>query len=143
MDLYEFIKNKSVDFTKNLIGRDDIECFEKDMGIAFGDELVQYIQKFGYLGYKHIELYGINSKQMFDSDMIKQTKYLHEYYPKTTGYIALCNTGDGNYVLVSSQDDVLEYSSEEDDIHETGLKLFDYIFMRFEEIDDFKETCDE
>jgi len=56
-------------------------------------ELTQYILEYGYLGYKHIELYGIDSKQKSESDMVKQTKYLNKYFPKTVGFIVLENAG--------------------------------------------------
>ncbi len=67
--------------------------------------------------------------------MVKQTKYLNKYFPKTVGFIALENAGDGEYILVSSKDDVSEYFSEEDRITKTRWKLFDYIVKRFQEAD--------
>lgn len=135
MSLKEFVKNNDVEYTKNLVGVDDISDIEETLGFSFGGELTKYILKYGYLAYKHIEFYGINSKQMSDSDMVKQSLYLHDYFPKTKDYIALENVGDGYYALVSENDDVYEYSSEEDSMRNTGLKLFDYILERFQEID--------
>ena len=135
MRLREFVNNNDVEYTKNLVSVDDISDIEETLGISFGGELTKYILQYGYLAYKHIELYGINSKQMGDSDMVKQSLYLHDYFPKTKDYIALENVGDGYYALVSENDDVYEYSSEEDSMHNTGLKLFDYILERFQEID--------
>ena len=135
MNLTEFAEKKEVDHTKNLIGADDVARLEKLVGVSFGKELTQYILRYGYLAYKHVELYGINSKQMADSDMIKQTIYLHKYFPKTKGYIALENTGDGDYIIVDSFDDVFEYISDEDSVQRTGWKLFGYIINRFQEAD--------
>ncbi len=54
---------------------------------------------------------------------------------KTAGLIAIENTGDGNYVLVSSDDEIYNYSSVEDSLQKLELKLFDYIVNRFQEID--------
>lgn len=135
MNLTEFVEKKEVDHTKNLIGADDVARLEKLVEVSFGKELTQYILRYGYLAYKHVELYGINSKQMADSDMIKQTIYLHKYFSKTKGYIALENTGDGDYIIVDSIDDVFEYISDEDSVQKTGLKLFGYIINRFQEAD--------
>ncbi len=135
MNLNQFVEEKEVDFGKNMVSSEDIKNIEKKLGISFGDELSQYILKYGYLGYKHVELYGINSTQMLESDMIKQTKYLHKYFPKTVDYIALENTGDGNYIVVSRNDDVFEYASEGDQLQEKGIKLFEYILNRFQEIE--------
>jgi len=131
----EFINSKDVDYTKSLIDLDAIKDIELLIGVPLGKELIHYILKYGYLGYKHIELYGVNSSQFLDSDMLSQTLYLHKYFPKTAKYIALENLGDGNYAVVSSDDVVYEYSSEEDSLVDTEMKLFDYIFNRFSSID--------
>ena len=136
MNLNEFIENKEVEYTRNLIVFDDIKDIEKELGVSVGEELAQYILKYGYLGYKHVELYGINSKQKFESDMVTQTKYLHKYFSKTEGFIALENAGDGYYILVGPNDDVYEYSSEDDSIQKTDKKLYAYILKRFQDIDE-------
>ncbi len=135
MELCDFVRNKEVEYTKHLINKDDIKNIEKEIGVSFGTELTEYSLEYGYLAFRHIELYGIYANQMIESDMVKQTKYLHKYFPKTVGYIALENIGEGDYALVSSDDDVFEYYSEEDQLRKTGLKLFDYILKRFQEID--------
>lgn len=133
MEITEFVENNEVYCTKNTITFDDIKGIEEEIGLSLGYELSQYILKYGYLAYKHIELYGVNSKQKIESDMIKQTKYLHKYFPKTIDYIALGNMGDGDYILVSSDDDVFEYFSEDDQIYNLGMKLFEYIVKIFTE----------
>ena len=135
MSIIEFINNHEVEYTNNLVSERDIIDIEKELQITFGKELKEYCLKYGYLAYKHIELYGINSRQMSESDMIKQTKYLHKYFSKTADYIALENTGDGNYIMVDSGDNVFEYTSEDDILREKGMKLFEYITNRFLEID--------
>lgn len=135
MALKEFINSREVDFTKNLVNTEEVKKFEKEVGVSFGEELIEYILKYGYLAYKHIEMYGVNSKQLLESDLVKQTKYLHKYFSKTIPYIALENVGDGCYAIVSAEDEVYEYSSESDVATDIGLKLFDYILKRFEEVD--------
>ncbi len=135
MNLEEFIANRDVEFTRNTISIEDVKNVEAKLGNTFGEELKDYALKYGYLAYKHIELYGLNSKQMLESDMVKQTQYLHEYFMKTLDYIALENCGDGCYAVISSDDHVYKYYSELDEMRDTELKLFDYILGRFLEID--------
>ena len=135
MTLDEFVINRDVEFTRNTVGIEDVKSIEAKLSNTFGEELKNYSLKYGYLAYKHIELYGLNSKQMLDSDMVKQTKYLHQYFKKTLDYIALENCGDGCYAIVSAEDHVYKYYSEFDEMRDTGLKLFDYILSRFLEID--------
>ena len=132
MDLNEFLEKNEVLYGRDLIEPDDVPGIENQIGVSFGKELSQYVLHHGYLAYKHIELYGINSKQMADSDMVKQTLYLHKYFPLTKGYIALENTGDGNYIMVSSDDDVFEFYSDDNQMQNMGMKLFSYIISRFQ-----------
>lgn len=132
MSIKDFLKENEVDFTKNTIKVDILESVEKKLGIKFGEELTEYLLKYGYLGYESIEFYGINSLQGLDSDMVKQSLYLHEYYAATVPYVALENQGDGDYYLVDSDDKVYEYNSEQDQLEDTGMKLFEYILKRFQ-----------
>ena len=134
MKLDDFINNEEVDFTKNCVTADDIKSIESVIGNSIGPELIDYLLKYGYLGFKHIEMYGINSAQLMDSDMITQTKYLHKYFEKTRPYIALENCGDGKFAMVSSEDEVFLYISDSDVLEDTKQKLSNYILNRFQEI---------
>jgi len=134
MTLKEFIENNDVDFTKDLIGMDSIPAIEKEIGVSFGAELVKYIVKYGYLAFEDIEFYGINSKQNLDSDMVKQTIYLHTYFQKTVDYIALGNQGEGHYHVVSADDMVYEYISSANQLIRTEKKLLQFILERFQAV---------
>ncbi len=135
MSIIEFIQDKDVEHTKNVLSEEAIKLIEKDLQISFGNELMQYLLRYGYLAYRHIEFYGINSHQMMDSDMVKQTRYLHKYFPETEKYIALGNYGDGEYVIIASDDMVYNFDSESGRISSTGKQLFAYILDVFSEID--------
>lgn len=135
MDIKEFVEKNNLEKCKNLIKAEQLNNIEKEIKIKFGNELKKYILEYGYLAYEYIELYGINSKQGIESDMVKQTLYLHKYFPKTINYIALENQGDGNYYILDSNDKVYRYISEQDKIIDIELRLFDYIMNRFKEVD--------
>ena len=66
--------------------------------------------------------------------MVKQTCYLHQYYPATNSLIAVENQGDGDYYLVNSNDDVFEYDTSLDEIQKTGMKLTAYILQRLKNV---------
>ncbi len=134
MDIKEFVEKNNLEKCKNLIKVEQLNNIEKEIKIKFGNELKKYILEYGYLAYEYIELYGINSKQGIESDMVKQTLYLHKYFPKTINYIAVENLGDGNYHIVDNKDNIYKYISEEDKIVDMQLKLFKYIMNRFNEI---------
>lgn len=135
INIKEFVDKYNVEKSKNLIDNNQINVIEKILKVKLGNELKNYILNYGYLAYKNIELYGVNSKQGVNSDMIKQTIYLHKYFPKTCNYVAVENQGDGDYYLVDSADNVYRYVSEQDRLVSANLKLFDYILYRFKQAD--------
>ena len=131
MKLKNFVKSNDVDFTNHLISSDHIHEIEKEIGVSIGRDLKEYLLSYGYLGFKHIEFYGVNSVQMNESDMIKQTKYLHKYFPKSSNFTALGNLGEGLYSLIDKNDMIYEYDTENDVIVDKQQKLFDYIYEQF------------
>lgn len=131
MDIHEFICKNDVDFAAHLIKKSDLELAENDLGMTFGPQLSAYLLDYGYLGFESVEFYGINSRQGLKSDMITQTHYLHKYYAATGPYVALENYGEGDYILVDSEDNVFRFISEENKLVRTEKKLFDYILTRF------------
>ena len=133
MDIKQFIVENNVDQSNALIDVKLLEQAEKEVGLRFGEELTEYLLKYGYLSYEYIELYGMNSRQGLESDMVKQTLYLHKYFPATQGYVALENQGEGDYYIVNSNDEVYEYISEQNKLLKTGMNLNQYILHRFQE----------
>ncbi len=134
MDMKTFISSNQVDFSSNTIDVKMLGTVETAVGVKFGDELTEYVLKYGYLGFEFVELYGVNSRQRLDSDMIKQTIYLHKYFPKTNHYVAIENQGDGDYYLVDGKDYVFEFDTSQKEIINTNMKLFSYILQRFETV---------
>lgn len=135
MKIEEFMRKKDVSSTTRLVDEVVISQAEKKISVVFGPQLKKYILKYGYLAYKFSELYGINSNQNLESDLVTQTEYLHKYYPITEKYIAIENQGEGDYFLVDSDDNVFEYDTNLDEFMALEMKLFDYILQRFESID--------
>ena len=109
MKLKEFIQSHDVDQSKDLIDEALLRSAEQKTGTSFGSELREYLLQYGYLGYGFAELYGMNARQGLNSDMVKETLYLHEYYPVTKEFVAIEDQGEGDYYLVNSKDEVCEY----------------------------------
>ncbi len=129
----DFIEKNDVEHTDNRISMDELTTIQSELGISFGSQLTKYVLEFGYLAFGAVELYGINSRQGSASDMVKQTHYLHNYYPCTNPFVALENAGDGDYYVVDSRDNVFEFIPEQNnELKDTGMQLFDYILKRFE-----------
>ena len=135
--LVEFLKNNDTLQCKkdNLILEEDIEKYEKKLDFNFGKELKKYILEYGFLAFKFVEFYGINKKQEFDSDMVKDTLKLNEQFPETKSLIVFENKGDGDYIFLDSDDNVYEFDTNLDNgVVALKKKLFEYILERFEEI---------
>ena len=133
MNFAEIVNRYSVDYTKNLIEKIQVDEVENVLGILLPNSLKEYILNYGYLGYRHIELYGVYSNEYLKTDMIKQTLYLHKYFEKTRNYIALENIGEGGYILLDTNDEVYEYDSEMDILIKLDKHLLEYIYDRFAE----------
>ncbi len=134
MTLYELIKAKGVSYYADTIDAAMLKEAENAVSVHFGIELIEYLFKYGYLAYKHIALYGMNMHQGLESDMVRQTVYLHQYYPATVDYVAIENQGDGDYFLVNSEDDVFEYDVDIKELQPTGKKLSEYLVIRLENV---------
>lgn len=132
-NLEEFIKNNDCDFTNNLITEEMLKDFEKEIGIEFGPELKTYITKYGYLGFESVEFYGINSNQKNNSDLITQTKYLHENNEISKQYIAIRKESDSIYILIDPNDNIYKLNILDSLIKNLDIKLFDYILETFKE----------
>lgn len=140
MKLKDFIQSHDIDQSKNLIDEALLKAAEQMTGISFGRELREYLLQYGYLGYGFAELYGMNARQGLNSDMVKETLYLHEYYPETKEFVAIENQGEGDYYLVNGRDEVYEYDANLGKLVQMKYTLFEYIVHRFEQVDQTLNT---
>ena len=127
-----FIKNNECDYTRKIINSDVLKMAEEQIGIKFGNQLSEYLLKYGYLGYKSIELYGMNSNQGLNSSLFEQTMYLHNSFEITKPYIAIDKIKEKIYTLIDSNDNMYICDLEKNVIKNVNIKLFDYIFKNFE-----------
>ena len=134
MEFETFKSEHDLEYTPNRINEDQIDIFEDAVGVSFGRELRRYVVEYGYLAFGPVEFYGINSRQMLDSDMVKQSVYLHKYFAKTKGLIAFENQGDGDYYLVDGQDHVFEYDSSNDMLIDMKMPLLQYVVTKFQSV---------
>lgn len=133
--LAAYIEELEVEYCEDRVEAEFVPKIEEMLSMTLGAFLVEYILQYGYLIYGSVELYGITKRQGLDSDMIKQTNYLHKYFDKTRNFIAIENVGEGDYYLVDSADNVFEYDSELDELIDAKMKLEDYLISRFSEME--------
>lgn len=128
-----FVKNNECDYTRNIISLEVLKMAEETIGIKFGNQLSEYLLKYGYLGYKSVELYGMNSNQGLNSDLFEQTMYLHNSFEITQPYIAIDKIQNSIYTLIDSNDNIYICDLEKNVIRNVNIKLVEYIFKRFKE----------
>lgn len=116
-----------VEYTKNLVTEKDIQHLEEITESKFGEELKFYILNYGYLALNNIEFFGVNSKQMSKSDMIKTTTELHLNFDLTKNLVALIKSTDDIYYLVDEFDDVFLFDSYINTIEPLNIKLSTFI----------------
>ena len=134
--LITFIKDNCAEQSNNPIEVSTLKDVEEAVGVKLGEQLKEYLLKFGYLAYKYVELYGVNSKQQLNSDMVINTTNLHENFPCTCSFIALENIGDGDYILIDSNDYVYEFiPTLNNELKSLNKRVFEYIYERFTNID--------
>lgn len=122
-DLDIFVKNNECDYTRNIISLEVLKMTEETIGIKFGNQLSEYLLKYGYLGYKSVELYGMNSNQGLNSDLFEQTMYLHNSFEITQPYIAIDKIQDSIYTLIDSNDNIYICDLEKNVIRNINIKL--------------------
>ena len=131
-DLEIFIKNNECDYTRNIINLEVLKLAEQTIGIKFGNQLSEYLLKYGYLGYKSVELYGMNANQGLNSNLFEQTMYLHNSFEVTKPYIVIDKIEDNIYTLIDSNDNIYICELINNKIRNINIKLNDYIIRRFE-----------
>ncbi len=134
MDLDSFVKDHNVDYSNDRVNESFLSEIEKLLDVKIGEQLREYILNYGYLGYKHIELLGINNLQKMDSDMIQQTLFVHKHFSITEGLIVVEDRGDGDYYLVDGNDMVWRFIADSRTLSTLNIKLAEYILARFSEI---------
>ncbi len=131
MELIDIIVGFDYDCSTNLIEREDLDKYEKIIGIKFGPMLKNYILNYGYIGLNNIEFYGINNNQKEQSDLIIQTIYLHNTFNITKDYIAFENMGEGLYILIDDRDMLYKFISETSELLALNINLYEHISNRF------------
>ena len=100
-NLQVFLKQYQIDFSNCRIKVEDIPIFEEHLGTKFCQQLKNYLLEYGYIGYKSFEMLGINRKQYFESDMVKETLAFYELCPEYKGkaVVVFKNDKDDFYIL--------------------------------------------
>ena len=114
------------------ISESEIPVYEDALGVKFGEQLKEYILKYGYLAYEHIEFNGVNANEKLDSDMIKNTKNIRNISDKIKDFIVVENQGDGDYYLIDSNDNMYEFILDgSSELKKIDMDFSQYINNRF------------
>lgn len=130
MKLKDILLKYDIDYSVSRIDAEKIKKYEELLGTEFGVQLREYIINYGYIGYRHIEMYGINAVQGESSDMIKTTIALRQRDSQLNGLIAIENQGDGEYYFVDSKDQIYRYFQGAKELSKISVDMESYIVHR-------------
>ena len=130
MKLKDILLKYEIDYSVNRIDAEEIKKYEELLGTKFGVQLREYIINYGYIGYRHIEMYGINAAQGESSDMVKTTIALRQRDSQLKGLIAIENQGDGEYYFVDSKDQIYRYFQGSKELSKVSVDMGSYIIHR-------------
>ena len=130
MKLKDILLKYDIDYSVSRIDAEEIKKYEELLGTEFGVQLSEYIINYGYIGYGHIEMYGINAVQGESSDMIKTTIALRQRDSQLDGLIAIENQGDGEYYFVDSKDQIYRYFQGSKELSMISVDMESYIVHR-------------
>jgi len=130
MNIGLFLAENNIEYSKGPIDLNMLKQAEKLLGVNFGEQLSEYLLKYGYFAKDFIELFGMTANQGLSSDLVKETLYLHQYFPETRDYVAVENQGEGDYYIVASDDQVYEFDSNLKSLVNTHFSFWDYIMRR-------------
>lgn len=133
-DFHEFISHLGAEYSEHLISASDLPSIEEYLKVSIGPQLRTYLLDYGYLAYRSAELYGIVSTKWLYSDMVRITMWLRKHTCKVDDQVAVENQGDGDYYLVDSRDNVYRFLLDTNELIPQGVKLFEYIIVRFESL---------
>lgn len=134
MKLKDILLKYDIDYSVRRIDAEEIKKYEELLGTEFGVQLREYIINYGYIGYRHIEMYGINAVQGESSDMIKTTIALRQRDSQLNGLIAVENQGDGEYYFVDSKDQIYRYFQGSKELSKISVEMESYIVHRLMDI---------
>ena len=130
----KFVRENKVDYTPHApVSEELIEQAQAALKVRFGEQLREYLKKYGYLGFGSIEYNGLNSKQEMGSDLIKETEALHTYFPKSRDTVELGLYGEDGCILVDSDDQVYIHYLDEDEVVPCHMNLEEFILDQFNE----------
>lgn len=133
MTLDQFVEENEVFMTTPCEESELIQA-QRILKIPFGNGLMEYLRRYGYLGYEYVEFYGVSQKAGMKSNLIRKTEYLHQYFPVTEPYLAFGDFGEGDYYLIDSEDNMFEFWTEEERIRPLNCKIEDFILESFEAV---------
>lgn len=110
---------------------DMVDKAEGELGVTFGPEMREYLTTYGSVSYESVELYGLGFSSDYYLNIVAATKELRDMgLPQ--GYFPIYNIGDGVYAVVTSNDEVYQWSYNKKQADPLICRtLFDYFKTLF------------
>lgn len=130
--MYSKIKNLNIDYAKS-VSDEQINIFEKELNISFGNEFKTYLKEFGCISKDYLEFYGICGDNNSIPSAIFATKSMRN---NVSGFskdlIVFYEIGEGSFYCVDSMDKV--FLCDYDKVEDIKTSFKDFIINKIKNI---------
>lgn len=112
---------------------EQIEQAEKELGIKFSADYIDFIKHFGG-AYAGLSIHAfINGKAIGKETVIELTNALRISHPEVSNTYVISDDGSGNPIMINSKGEVLIYYHDDEESEVLASSLEKYIEENFEE----------
>lgn len=126
------LKNKSDFILKENQSKEIIANAENRLGFKFDNAYFEYLNKFGIISYKSVEIFGLGVNENSHLNVIKNTIELKDEdnnFPNNS--VVLEYVGELNYIIYTMNKGVFQYTKKS--LSAVSNTLEEYLLMRFKE----------
>ncbi|WP_066348604.1 SMI1/KNR4 family protein [Aliarcobacter cryaerophilus] len=126
------LKNKSDFILKENQSKEIIANAENRLGFKFDDDYFEYLNKFGIISYKSVEIFGLGVNENSHLNVIKNTIEIKDEdnnFPNDS--VILEYVGELNYIIYTMNRGVFQYTKNSLSVVSNTLE--EYLLMRFKE----------
>jgi len=124
--MYSELKKLGLELeTTKSVSIEEINKFEKELSLTFGEELKAYLQEFGCLGVEYLEFYGICGENRSIPSMVHATKSMrNEIDNFPNNLVVFYEDGSGAFYALDESDNVYVCNYNKCEKIEMKLKNF-------------------
>lgn len=130
--MYREIKKLNIDIAKP-VSDEQINIFEKELNISFGNEFKTYLREFGCISKDYLEFYGICGDNNSIPSAIFATKSMRNNVSNfSKDLVVFYEIGDGSFYCVNKNDEV--YLCDFDRAEKTSYSFKNFLIYKIKNL---------